>query len=55
MKMFKRVFALALVLAILIFTKIKIKLSDFFMVAGLIFLSFMSRRQISLLILRASQ
>jgi len=42
---------LALVLAILIFTDIKIKLSDFFMVAGLIFLSFMSRRQISLLVL----
>lgn len=42
---------LALVLAILIFTKIKIKLSDFFMMAGLIFLSFMSRRQTSLLIL----
>ena len=42
---------LALVLAILIFTKIKIKLSDFFMMAGLIFLSFMSRRQISLLTL----
>jgi len=42
---------LALVLAILIFTKIKISLSDFFMIAGLIFLSFMSRRQTSLLIL----
>lgn len=42
---------LALVLSILIFTKIKIKLSDFFMISGLIFLSFMSRRQISLLLL----
>lgn len=42
---------LTLVLAILIFTKINIKLSDFFMMAGLIFLSFMSRRQTSLLIL----
>lgn len=42
---------LALVLAILIFTKIKIKLSDFFMMAGLVFLSFMSRRQISILTL----
>lgn len=42
---------LTLVLAILIFTKVKIKLSDFFMMAGLIFLSFMSRRQTSLLIL----
>ena len=42
---------LALVLAILIFTDVKIKLRDFFMLAGLIFLSFMSRRQISLLVL----
>ena len=42
---------LALVLAILIFTKIKIELRDFLMVAGLVFLSFMSRRQTSLLIL----
>ena len=42
---------LTLVLAILIFTKVKIKLSDFFMMVGLIFLSFMSRRQTSLLIL----
>ena len=42
---------LALVLAILIFTDVKIKLSDLFMMAGLIFLSFMSRRQVSLLIL----
>lgn len=43
--------ALALVLAILIFTDVKIKLSDLFMVAGLIFLSFMSRRQVSLLLI----
>lgn len=42
---------LALVLATLIFTDVKIKLSDLFMIAGLIFLSFMSRRQISLLVL----
>ncbi len=42
---------LALVFAILIFTDVKIKLSDFFMIAGLIFLSFMSRRQESLLVL----
>lgn len=42
---------LAFVLSILIFTDTKIKLSDFFMMAGLIFLSFMSRRQISLLLI----
>ena len=42
---------LALVLATLIFTDVKIKLSDLFMIAGLIFLGFMSRRQISLLVL----
>ena len=42
---------LTLVLAILIFTDIKVKLSDLFMMAGLIFLSFMSRRQVSLLVL----
>ena len=38
-------------LAILIFTDAKIKLSDLFMLGGLVFLSFMSRRQVSLLIL----
>jgi len=43
--------ALALVLAILIFTDTKIRVSDFFMIGGLIFLSFMSRRQISLLLI----
>jgi hypothetical protein len=42
---------LALVLGTLIFTDVKVKLSDLFMVGGLIFLSFMSRRQVSLLIL----
>ena len=42
---------LVLVLATLIFTDVKIKLSDLFMIAGLIFLGFMSRRQISLLVL----
>ncbi len=42
---------LALVFATLIFTDVKIKLSDLFMIAGLIFLSFMSRRQVSLLVL----
>ena len=42
---------LALVLGTLIFTDVKVKLSDLFMVGGLIFLSFMSSRQVSLLIL----
>lgn len=42
---------LTLILAILIFTKVKIELKDLFMIAGLIFLSFMSRRQTSLLFL----
>ena len=42
---------LVLVLATLIFTDVKIKLSDLFMIAGLIFLGFMSRRQVSLLVL----
>ena len=41
--------ALALVFAILIFTDVKIELKDLFMIGGLIFLSFMSRRQVSLL------
>ena len=40
-----------LFLAILIFTDTKIKLRDFFMLAGLTLLSFMSRRQISMLVL----
>ena len=38
-------------LFILIFTDTKIKLRDLFMITGLIYLSFMSRRQVSLLIL----
>lgn len=42
---------LALLLAILIFTDVKVKLSDLFMIAGLTYLSFMSRRQVSLLVL----
>jgi len=42
---------LVLFLVILIFTDTKIKLKDFFMVAGLIFLAFMSRRQVSMLVL----
>lgn len=42
---------LALFLLIMIFTDTKIKLRDLFMITGLIYLAFMSRRQISLLIL----
>ncbi len=42
---------LTLFLIILIFTDTKIKLSDLFMLAGLVFMAFMSRRQISLLVL----
>lgn len=40
-----------LFLAILIFTDTKIKLSDFFMLAGLVLLCFMSRRQISMFVI----
>lgn len=42
---------LATFLIIMIFTDTKIKLRDLFMISGLIYLAFMSRRQISLLIL----
>ncbi len=42
---------LILVFGILIFSKIKVKLRDFFMIMGLIFLSFVSQRQISMLAL----
>lgn len=42
---------LVLFLMMLIFTDTKIKLRDLFMLAGLVFLSFMSRRQVSMLIL----
>ena len=45
----KTAIVLVSTLAILIFTKTKIKLSDLLMVGGLIFLSFMSRRQTSML------
>lgn len=41
----------ALFLAILIFTDTKIKLRDFFMLAGLTLLAFMSRRQVSMFVL----
>lgn len=42
---------LTIFVLILMFTDTKIKLSDLFMLAGLVFLSFMSRRQISLLLI----
>ncbi len=42
---------LAILLFMLIFTDTKIKLRDLFMITGLTYLSFMSRRQVSLLIL----
>ena len=50
----KTAIVLVAVLAILIFTDTKIKLRDLFMISGLIFLSFMSRRQTSLLFLIGS-
>ena len=42
---------LVLFLLILIFTDIKIKLRDLFMLAGLVLLAFMSRRQVSMFVL----
>ncbi|MBO5349396.1 MAG: hypothetical protein J6A89_06220 [Clostridia bacterium] len=42
---------LVLVFGILTFTKTKIKLRDFFMLMGLILLSFMTQRQVSMLVL----
>lgn len=42
---------LTILLGILIFTRTKIKVRDFFMLAGLILLSFMSQRQVSMLVL----
>ena len=47
----KTLVVLVLSLAILIFTDIKIKLRDLFMLAGLILMAFMSRRQVSMLVL----
>jgi len=44
-------FILAFIFAILIFSDLKIRMNDFFMIFGLIFLCFMSRRQVSLLII----
>ncbi len=42
---------IAVILAILIFTDVKIRLKDFFMLGGLIALTFMSKRQLSMLAL----
>lgn len=42
---------LSIFLAIFIFTDAKIRLSDFFMLGGLVVLTFMSRRQMSMLVL----
>ena len=42
---------MALVLVILIFTDVKITLRDLFMMVGLFFISFMSRRQVSFLVI----
>ena len=42
---------LTILLGILIFTRTKIKVRDFFMLAGLVLLSFMSQRQVSMLVL----
>ena len=47
----KTLVVLVLFLLILIFTDIKIKLRDMFMLSGLVLLAFMSRRQISLFVL----
>lgn len=45
---------LTIVLAVLIFTKAKIRLSDLFMIAGLCYLMFSSRRQASMFVLIGS-
>lgn len=42
---------MAVFIAILLFTKVKIKLSDLFLVAGLVYLCLMSRRQISMFLI----
>lgn len=47
----KTMVVMALFLLILIFTDIKIKLRDLFMLAGLVLMSFMSRRQVSMFVL----
>ena len=47
----KMIVILSGVIGILIFSKTKIKIRDFLMLAGLILLSFMSRRQVSMLVL----
>ena len=43
--------SIALFLAILIFTKVKIRLSDFFMICGLCYLMLKTRRQLSIFVL----
>lgn len=47
----KTMIILVMMLSMLIFTDTKIKLRDLFMIAGLTYLSFMSRRQVSMLVL----
>ena len=47
----KTMVVMVLFLMILIFTDIKIKLRDLFMLAGLVLMSFMSRRQVSMFVL----
>ena len=47
----KMVVILTMLVGILIFSKVKIKIRDFLMLAGLIFLSFMTRRQVSMFVL----
>ena len=47
----KTMVVIVLFLLILIFTEIKIKLRDLFMISGLVLLAFMSRRQVSMFVL----
>ena len=47
----KTMVVIVLFLLILIFTEIKIKLKDLFMISGLVLLAFMSRRQVSMFVL----
>ena len=47
----KTMVVIVLFLLILIFTEIKIKLRDLFMISGLVLLAFMSRRQVSIFVL----
>ena len=50
-KNFNMILILVLIIGILTFTRTKIKLRDFFMLSGLILLSFMTQRQVSMLVL----